>query len=171
MHQIQCLALLLITTLLAACSKQPTFTFSVDHTSKASEYANNKYFKEVYHQGNYFHFKGSPTNYYGIDMLNNEVFSGYLIFNGQNPICYSRLNFKGRKTFNRLLNALKKNALLPKDAKPIEELGWIGYSASMLESPSNNTVGIITLRYNTDYGFGHLGIQSGGCLKAFYPNF
>lgn len=159
------LTLLFVIFLLAACSKQATF--SIDESTSAKQIAHNTSFKEVYNRGNYFYFKGSPSNYYGMNMADNDIFSGYLIFNG-NHLCYSRLNFKGRKTFNRLLHDLKTHAMLAKESKPDEDLGWIGYTSSMNDHPPSNQIGIVTLRYNTDYGFGHIGIQSGGCLKAFF---
>lgn len=164
------LILLLATLLLTACPKQAISPFTINENSLAQHYTHNPSFKEVYNKGLYFYFKGSPTTYYGINMADNAIFSGYIIFNGKNPVCYSQLNFKGRKAFNHLLNQLQDSTLLAKNSKPIEGLGWIVYKSSILDNPASNQIGIVSLKYNTDYDFGGLSIQSSGCLKAIFTN-
>ena len=148
---------------LVGCDTKPTFSINENDTN--DKYAHNKHFKNVDHRAYRYYFKGSPVSYYGIPLKGKDIFSGYITFTGPNPpLCFSRLNFKGRKTFNALLKDLKENKLLAKEVISNKGFGTIDYYSNF----SNNHNESVYIQYNSDFGFGYLTIQSTGCIKAIF---
>lgn len=148
---------------LSGCKEQSKF--SINENDMDSKYSNNQNFKKVYKRAYYYYFKGGLQSYYGINMQDKDIFSGYIIFMGPNaPLCFSYLNYKGRKTFNKLITELKSNQFIKNNATPNEGLGKIEYRSSNWNVPAAET----KLVYYTDFGFGYLHIQSKSCLKALF---
>lgn len=148
---------------LVGCDNKPKQSFSINKNDTNSTYANNKHFKQVDHSAYTYYFKGAPNTYYGISLKGKDVFSGYVVFMGSSPsLCFSKLNFRGRKTFNSLLKDLKEKNLLEKETTPSERVGNITYKSYFSSSQFN----AVDINYNTDTGFGYLTIQSSGCMKA-----
>lgn len=157
------IGLALATCLIGCDSAQPSF--SINESDTSNKYAHNKYFKEVDHRAYRYYFKGSPTLYYGIPLKDKDIFSGYITFMGPNPpLCFSKLNFKGRKTFNSLLKDLKEKQFIANDAVANESFGVISYRTDF----STNQHTAIYIHYNSDFGFGYLTAQSPGCMKAMF---
>lgn len=148
---------------LAGCKEKSKFSINEDDMD--SKYSNNQNFKHVYKRAYYYYFKGGLRSYYGINMKDKDIFSGYIVFMGPNaPLCFSYLNYKGRKTFNKLVTELKNNRFIKNNSIPNEDLGKIEYSSSDWSAHAAE----VSLVYYTDFGFGYLRIQSNGCLKALF---